>query len=153
MKLFIFILFLGITGISQAQKAKIKIDGDIVLVDNTPVFQLEEKGFPKSFTLYSMQNVQLATFETNFISKMVRQSDGSYKDVRNYYFLVKFNDSEQSSCEMSSFGIKKQFANFILTNLWVQNGELNEPVIKKFCQEAGFSYSNPRKKPTTIKGR
>ncbi len=93
MKLFIFILFLGITGISQAQKAKIKIDGDIVLVDNTPVFQLEEKGFPKSFTLYSMQNVQLATFETNFISKMVRQSDGSYKDVRNYYFLVKFNDS------------------------------------------------------------
>lgn len=153
MKLFLFILFLGITGISQAQKAKIKIDGDIVLVDNTPVFQLEEKGFPKSFTLYSMQNVQLATFETNFISKMVRQSDGSYKDVRNYYFLVKFNDSEQSSCEMSSFGIKKQFANFILTNLWVQNGELNEPVIKKFCQEAGFPYSNPRKKTTTIKDR
>jgi len=153
MKLFIFILFLGITGISQAQKAKIKIDGDIVLVDNIPVFQLEEKGFPKSFTLYSMQNVQLATFETNFISKMVRQSDGSYKDVRNYYFLVKFNDSEQSSCEMSSFGIKKQFANFILTNLWVQNGELNEPVIKNFCQEAGFPYSNPRKKPTTIKDR
>jgi len=145
MKLFIFILFLGVTGISQAQKAKIKIDGDIVLVDNTPVFQLEEKGFPKSYTLYSMQNVQLATFETNFISEMLRQNDGSFKSVRKYYFIVKFNDSEQSTCEMSSFGIKKQFANFILTNFWVQNGELNEPVIKKFCQEAGFPYSNPRK--------
>ena len=145
MKLFIFILFLGITGISQAQKAKIKIDGDIVLVDNTPVFQLEEKGFPKSYTLYNMQNVPLATFETNFISEMLRQNDGSFKSVRKYYFIVKFNDSEQSTCEMSSFGIKKQFANFILTNFWVQNGELNEPVIKKFCQEAGFPYSNPRK--------
>jgi hypothetical protein len=145
MKLFIFILFLGITGISQAQKALIKIDGDIVLVDNIPVFQLEEKGFPKSYTLFNMQNVPLATFETNFISEMLRQNDGSFKNVRKYYFIVKFNDSEQSSCEMSSFGIKKQFANFILTNFWVQNGELNEPVIKKFCQEAGFPYSNPRK--------
>ena len=145
MKLFIFILFLGIAGISQAQKAKIKIDGDIVLVDNIPVFQLVEKGFPKSYTLYNMQNVQLATFESNFISELERQNDGSFKDVNTYYFLVRFNDAEKSSCEMSSFGIKKQFANFILTNFWVQNGELNEPVIKKFCQEAGFPYSNPRK--------
>jgi hypothetical protein len=145
MKLFIFILFLGAAGISQAQKEKIKIDGNIVLFDNIPVFQLEEKGFPKSYTLYNMQNVPLATFETNFISEMLRQNDGSFKNVRKYYFIVKFNDSEQSSCEMSSFGIKKQFANFILTNFWVQNGELNEPVIKKFCQEAGFPYSNPRK--------
>ena len=153
MRLAIFMFLLTFAGISQAQKAKVKIDGNIVLVDGTPVFQLEDKGFPKSYTLYSMQNVQLATFETNFISKMVRQNDGTYKDVRTYYFLVKFNDSEQSSCEMSSFGIKKQFANFILKNFWVQNGELNEPVIKKFCQEAAFPYSNPRKKTTTIKGR
>jgi hypothetical protein len=92
-----------------------------------------------------MQNVPLATFETNFISEMLRQNDGSFKSVRKYYFIVKFNNSEQSTCEMSSFGIKKQFANFIYTNFWVQNGELNELVIKKFCQEAGFPYSNPRK--------
>jgi hypothetical protein len=145
MKLFIFILFLGVAGISQAQKAKIKVDGDIVFANDVPVFQLETKGFPKSYTLYSMQHVQLATFETDFISKLERQNDGTFKDVNTYYFLVKFNDSQQSSCEMSSFANKKQFANFILTNFWVQNGELNEPVIKKFCQEAGFPYSNPRK--------
>jgi hypothetical protein len=40
MKLFIFILFLGAAGISQAQKEKTKIDGNIVLFDNIPVFQL-----------------------------------------------------------------------------------------------------------------
>jgi len=145
MKLFIFILFLGVAGISQAQKAKIKVDGDIVLADNVPVFQLADKGFPKSYTLYNMQNVQLATFETDFISKLERQNDGSFKDVNTYYFLVKFNDSQQSSCEMSSFANKKQFASFIFSRSWVENGALNEPVIQKFCQEAGFPYSNPRK--------
>ena len=36
MKLFLMILFLGITGISQAQKAKITIDGDIVIVNGEP---------------------------------------------------------------------------------------------------------------------
>jgi len=145
MKLFIFILFLGVAGISHAQKAKIKVDGDIVLADNVPVFQLADKGFPKSYTLYSMQNVQLATFETDFISKLERQNDGTFKDVNTYYFLVKFNDSQQSSCEMSSFANKKQFASFIFSRSWVENGALNEPVIQKFCQDAGFGYTKPRK--------
>jgi hypothetical protein len=145
MRLVILMFLLTFAGISQAQKAKIKVDGDVVLANDVPVFQLETKGFPKSYTLYSMQNVQLATFETDFISKWERQKDGTFKDERTYYFLVKFNDSEQSSCEMSSFGIKKQFATFILSSSWVENGALNEPVIKKFCQEAGFPYSNPRK--------
>jgi hypothetical protein len=145
MKLFIFILFLGVAGISQAQKAKIKVDGDIVFANDVPVFQLETKGFPKSYTLYSMQNVQLATFETDFISKLERQNDGTFKDVNTYYFLVKFNDSQQSSCEMSSFANKKQFATFIFSRSWVENGALNEPVILKFCQDAGFGYTKPRK--------
>ena len=145
MKLFIFILFLGVAGISQAQKAKIKVDGDIVFANDVPVFQLETKGFPKSYTLYSMQNVQLATFETDFISKLERQNDGTFKDVNTYYFLVKFNDSQQSSCEMSSFANKKQFATFIFSRSWVENGALNEPVIQKFCQDSGFKFTHPKK--------
>lgn len=145
MRLAIFMFLLAFAGISQAQKAKIKVDEDVVLANDVPVFQLETKGFPKSYTLYSMQNVQLATFETNFISKLERQNDGSFKDVNTYYFLVKFNDSQQSSCEMSSFANKKQFASFIFSRSWVENGALNEPVILKFCQDAGFGYTKPRK--------
>lgn len=145
MRLAIFMFLLTFAGISQAQKAKIKVDGDIVFANDVPVFQLETKGFPKSYTLYSMQNVQLATFETDFISNLERQNDGSFKDVNTYYFLVKFNDSQQSSCEMSSFANKKQFASFIFSRSWVENGALNEPVIQKFCQDAGFGYTNPRK--------
>ena len=145
MRLTIFTIFLVFTGLIHGQKAKIKVDGDIVLADNVPVFQLADKGFPKSYTLYSMQNVQLATFETDFISKLERQNDGTFKDVNTYYFLVKFNDSQQSSCEMSSFANKKQFASFIYSRSWVENGALNEPVILKFCQDAGFGYTKPRK--------
>jgi hypothetical protein len=145
MRIAIFTFFLAFAGLIHAQKAKIKVDGDIVLADNVPVFQLKTNGFPKSYMLYNMQNVQLATFETDFISELERQNDGSFKDVDTYYFLVKFNDSEQSSCEMSSFAIKKQFATFILSSSWVENGALNEPIIKKFCQESGFEYTNPRK--------
>jgi hypothetical protein len=145
MKFTLLLLFFAFIGTNHAQKAKINVDGDVVLANDIPVFLLETKGFPKSYTLYSMQNVQLATFETNFISNLERQNDGTFKDVNTYYFLVKFNDSQQSSCEMSSFANKKQFASFIFSRSWVENGALNEPVIQKFCQDSGFKFTHPKK--------
>jgi hypothetical protein len=145
MKFTLLLLFFAFIGTNHAQKAKINVDGDVVLANDIPVFLLETKGFPKSYTLYSMQNVQLATFETNFISNLERQNDGTFKDVNTYYFLVKFNDSQQSSCEMSSFANKKQFATFIFSRSWVENGTLNEPVIQKFCQDSGFKFTLPKK--------
>lgn len=143
MKLFIFILFLGITGMSQAQGVKITVDHDIVMVDNQHVFKLVSNGIPSSYILYNMLNEKLAEFNINYLVSYVKNSSGNLEQIKKYYFDVKFNNAEQSTCQMNSFENKKQCAKFILSQNWVVNGHLDGDLVRKFCEEQGFRYAKP----------
>lgn len=143
MKLFIFILLIGFAEISQAQKAKITIDHDIVLVDNQQVFKLVSTGVPSSYILYNMLNEQLAEFNVNYWVSWEKNSNGNLEQRKKYYFDVKFNNAEQSACQMNSFAIKKQFAKFIVSQNWVLNGKLDGDLARRFCEAQGFRYARP----------
>ena len=143
MKLFFFILFLGITGISQAQKAKIKIDGDIVLVNGEPAFILESPFLSASYNLYNMQHELLAAFSENMGTKKIQSSTGK-KKKKFSYLSVTFSNEEQSKCETGTFPVKKLMAMMIVKNGLVENGELNNGNVIRFCEERGFYYSSRR---------
>lgn len=143
MKLFIFILFLGVAGISQAQKVKVTVDHDIILVDNQQVFKLVSSGVPTSYILYNMLNEPLAEFNINYLVSYVKNSSGNLEQRKKYYFDVKFNNAEQSTCQMTSFAIKKQLAKFIHAQNWVVNGKLDGDLARRFCEAQGFRYAKP----------
>ena len=88
MKLFIFILFLGITGISQAQKAKIKIDGDIVLVNGEPAFILESPILSATYNVYNMQHKLLAVFDETAGTTTIQTSSGTKYQQFSYWLLL-----------------------------------------------------------------
>lgn len=143
MKLFIFILFLGVAGISQAQKAKIKIDGDIVLVNGEPAFILESPVLSASYNLYNVQHQLLAVFKETSSFRQIRTSTGV--QTQNFSFLsVTFSNEEQSRCETGTFPVKKLLAMMIVKNGLVENGQLNNDNVVRFCEERGFYYSQRR---------
>ncbi len=72
MKYFIFILCFGFTGISQAQKAKVKVDGDTVLVNGEQSFILESAFLSSSIQMFNMRHELLATFDKTTVKRMVR---------------------------------------------------------------------------------
>jgi hypothetical protein len=143
MKLFIFILFLGITGISQAQKAKIKIDGDVVLVNGEPSFILESPVLSSSYNVYNMQNQLLAVFKETSSFRQIKTSTG-FQTQHFSYLAVTFSNEEQSRCETGTFPVKKLMAMMIVKNGLVENGELNNDNVLRFCEERGFYYSSRR---------
>jgi hypothetical protein len=143
MKLFIFMLFLGFAGISQAQKAKIKIDGDIVLVNGEPAFILESPVLSASYNLYNVQHQLLAVFKETSSFRQIRTSTGV--QTQNFSFLsVTFSNEEQSRCETGTFPVKKLLAMMIVKNGLVENGQLNNDNVVRFCEERGFYYSQRR---------
>ncbi|MFM1947437.1 MAG: hypothetical protein RL207_1720 [Bacteroidota bacterium] len=143
MKLFIFILLIGLTGISQAQKAKIKIDGDIVLVNGEPAFILESPFLSASYNLYNIDHQPLAYFSQSTGTKKIHTSEGiKYQNFT--YLSVTFNNEEQSKCETGTFPVKKLMAIMIVKNGLVENGQLNNNHVVRFCEERGFYYSSRR---------
>ena len=143
MKLLIFILFLGMTGISQAQKAKIKIDGDIVLVNGEPAFILESPILSATYNVYNMQHKLLAVFDETAGTTTIQTSSGT-KYQQFSYLSVTFNNEEQSKCETGTFPVKKLMAMMIVKNGLIENGELNNNNVIRFCEERGFYYSKHR---------
>ena len=141
MKLFLLILFLGITGISQAQKAKITIDGDIVNVNGEPAFILESPILSASYNLYNMQHELLAVFSETPGTKRTQTSNGTqYQQI--FYLSVTFKNEEQSKCETGTFPVKKLMAMMIVKNGLVENGQLNNDNVHRFCEERGFYFSS-----------
>lgn len=141
MKLFLILLFLGMTGISQAQKAKIKIDGDIVLVNGEPAFILESPILSATYNLYNMQHELLAVFSETSGTQKTQTSNGmQYQQIS--YLSVTFRNEEQSKCETGTFPVKKLMAMMIVKNGLVENGELNNNNVLRFCEERGFYYSS-----------
>lgn len=143
MKLFIIILFLGMTGISQAQKAKIKIDGDIVLVNGEPSFILESPILSATYNVYNMQHKLLAVFNETSSFRQIKTSTG-VQTQHFSYLAVTFSNEEQSRCETGTFPVKKLMAMMIVKNGLVENGELNNDNVLRFCEERGFYYSSHR---------
>lgn len=143
MRLAVFMFFLAFAGMNHAQKAKITVDHDIVLVDNQQVFKIVSNGIPSSYILYNMLNEPLAEFSSNYTVSYVKSSNGSLEQRKNYYFDVKFNNAEQSTCQMNSFAIKKQFAKFIVSQNWVVNGKLDGDLARRFCEAQGYRYAKP----------
>jgi hypothetical protein len=144
MKLFIFILFLGIAGISQAQKAKIKIDGDVVLVNGEPSFILESPVLSSSYKVYNMQNELLAVFNEISSFRQIKTSTGAQTTQHFSYLAVTFSNEEQSKCETGTYPVKKLLAMMIVKNGLVENGQLNNDNVLRFCEERGFYYSSRR---------
>ena len=141
MKLFIFILFLGVAGISQAQKAKIKIDGDVVLVNGEPSFILESPVLSSSYNVYNMQNELLAVFKETSSFRQIKTSTG-VQTQHFSYLAVTFSNEEQSRCETSTYAVKKLMAMMIVKNGLIENGELNNDNVHRFCEERGFYFSS-----------
>jgi hypothetical protein len=141
MKYFIFMLCLGFTGISQAQKAKVKVDGDTVLVNGEQSFILENAFLSSSIQMFNMRHELLATFDKTTVKRMVRYTNGETKEETINYLKVTFNNQEQAKCELGSYTVKKLLAMTIVKNGLVENGELNNDNVIRFCNEIGFYWS------------
>jgi hypothetical protein len=144
MRLAIFMFLLAFAGISQAQKAKIKIDGDIVLVNGEPAFILESPVLSASYNLYNVQHQLLAVFKETSSFRQIRTSTGAQTTQHFSYLAVTFSNEEQSRCETGTFPVKKLLAMMIVKNGLVENGQLNNDNVVRFCEERGFYYSQRR---------
>jgi hypothetical protein len=141
MKYFIFILCFGFTGISQAQKAKVKVDGDTVLVNGEQSFILENAFLSSSIKMFNMRHELLATFDKTTVKRRVLYTNGETKEETINYLKVTFNNQEQSKCELGTYTVKKLLAMTVVKNGLVENGELNNDNVIRFCNEIGFYWS------------
>ena len=143
MKFTLLLLFFALIGTNHAQKAKIKIDGDIVLVNGEPAFILESPLLSASYNLYNIQHQLLAVFKETSSFRQIRTSTG-VQTQHFSYLSVTFSNEEQSRCETGTFPVKKLLAMMIVENGLVENGQLNNDNVVRFCEERGFYYSQRR---------
>ncbi len=144
MKFTLLLLFFALIGTNHAQKAKIKIDGDVVLVNGEPSFILESPLLSSSYKVYNMQNELLVVFNQINSFRQIKTSTGAQTTQHFSYLAVTFSNEEQSRCETSTYAVKKLMAMMIVKNGLVENGQLNNENVLRFCEKKGFYFSQRR---------
>ena len=90
-----------------------------------------------------MQNELLAVFKETSSFRQIKTSTG-VQTQHFSYLAVTFSNEEQSRCETSTYAVKKLMAMMIVKNGLIENGELNNDNVLRFCEERGFYYSSRR---------
>jgi hypothetical protein len=91
-----------------------------------------------------MQNELLAVFNEISSFRQIKSSTGAQTTQHFSYLAVTFSNEEQSRCETGTFPVKKLLAMMIVKNGLVENGQLNNNHVVRFCEERGFYYSQRR---------
>ncbi|OJX37628.1 MAG: hypothetical protein BGO87_11175 [Flavobacteriia bacterium 40-80] len=146
--LFLNLMLLLSIGFTFSQKDKIKIDNDIVLVNNIPVFKLKTFQM-QTFTLYDLNDTKLAIFNCLDYYDSKEISSGNPKG-RVVYFDVTFLNDDTDKCEIPCNGFKKQLAQYIQEYGLVKEGKLDETAVKQFVKIHGNKFSDVRNRSTTI---
>jgi hypothetical protein len=88
-----------------------------------------------------MRHELLATFDKTTVKRRVLYTNGETKEETINYLKVTFNNQELSKCELGTYTVKKLLATTIVKNGLVENGELNNNNVIRFCNEIGFYWS------------
>jgi hypothetical protein len=144
MKLALFVLFICLINYGQAQKMKITLKKDVVSINQKPVFKLVTTLFPRTVTMYNLQDHKLAVLETKVLIDFDEISKANPRG-RVPYFEVTFNDSAGSQCQIDPYPIKKHIAMIIIYEKLVKDGNLDPEYVAKFCEAYRNSYTRPGK--------
>ena len=105
---------------------------------NTKFIYLVVLFFP---TIFFAQNFPSPP-SMNQMSQMSQMQNQEFQHQQIFYLSVTFKNEEQSKCETGTFPVKKLMAMMIVKNGLVENGQLNNDNVHRFCEERGFYFSS-----------
>lgn len=144
MKQFLLLLFLSISVITTAQKQKISLEEDTIMVDSKPYAILEKKrGMTLSYTLKSLTGTELGYFNLQEFNDPKQVSNANSNGRVTYFEVTFFNDGRQ--CEINAITTKKAVAKEIVENNLVKENAIDVEAESKFILINGSKFSERRK--------
>ncbi len=131
-----------------SQEQKVTVKKDLVSVNGQLVFTLASTTYPDAYTLYNLEKEKLAVFIAHFYSDSKQVTAGNPQG-RIGYFDITFFNTDMDKCEIRIVGMKKQLAQYILSEGLVKAGKLDETAVKQFCRVHGMKFSEDRKHSST----
>lgn len=144
MKQILLIIFLSISAITFAQKQKISLEEDTIMVDSKPYAILEKKrGLTMSFTLKSLSGTELGFFNLQEFNDPKEASNANSNGRVTYFEVTFFNDSRQ--CEINIPATKKSVAKEIVENNLVKENAIDTEAESRFILINGMKFTERRK--------
>ena len=144
MKQFLLLVLLSISVVTTAQKQKVSLEEDTIMVDEKPYAILEKKrGLTMAFTLKSLTGTELGYFNLQEFNDPKAANNANSNGRVTYFEVTFFNDSRQ--CEINIPATKKSVAKEIVENGLVKENAIDVEAESKFILINGSKFTERRK--------
>jgi len=144
MKSILTLLLFCIAFIADAQKQKVALEDDTILVNGVPYAILEKSaGMTFNFTVKSLEGKELIYFQFLEFNNPQAAVPGNPKGRVTYFEVTFFHDKQK--CEVDATGGKKSVAKLIVANDLIKDNAVNQEGEDKLVMISGMKFSEEKK--------
>ncbi len=144
MKKLLLAAFVGISITSFAQKQKITVEDDVIMVDGTALAKMEKQGVSSpTYTIKSMSGTPLMSWQFNDFNDPKEVNNSNPQGRVTYYQVTFFGDKQQ--CEISpSMATQKGVAKCIVENKLIVGDAIDQEAENNFVLINGMKFTQQK---------